>query len=36
VTLYWNTNLSGWRLFGVWIRQRWFIGFAVAKDAAHE
>lgn len=24
--MFWNTQLDGWILWGVWIQRRWFIG----------
>lgn len=31
---YFGAWVNGWIMYGVWIRQRWFVGFAVVKGAA--
>jgi hypothetical protein len=28
---YWNDYVSGWRLFGVWIMEKYFIGFSIVE-----
>lgn len=29
---YWNANVSGWRLYGVWIKRKYWMGFAIVKQ----
>lgn len=31
---YWNASVSGWRLYGVWIKQKYWIGFAIVKEGS--
>jgi hypothetical protein len=31
VIWYWNDEVSGWRVYGVWIRQKFFIGFCITE-----
>lgn len=29
---YWGTKVNGWRVWGVWICQQWFVGFSVVAE----
>lgn len=34
--IFWNARMNHWRIWGIWIREKWFIGFSIVDEVEHE
>lgn len=33
---YWNARMKHWRVYGVWIKEKWFVGFSIVTPTESE